>query len=284
MAIRTKCLHPRPEVFIRRMKNGVIAVANNTPRKACTVKGSFMWAFFVELRLENMAVRADVLDRVHSRRRCSVVAVARRAGWRIEVAANHQGFLVNAGGVLGELIRCDGVSLHVRGVGMASRTGFGDIQRIHIRSGVGSRPQVVNSVTISAYRDLAIPFCEQLSMNTGLVLTKLIRAERGIVISHVRSIRVAAAAQGGNLTPHDCAAKPGRPAHRVHIRPRGISAMATDAGQTLLRMNVVRKLLVSHLKRRVEGRVAPDARVRSLAASRSGQTRSHQQDPGTRKK
>jgi len=100
-----------------------------------------------------------------------MVAVAGGAGWRAEVATDGQRVMMHAVAVLCELIRRDGVSLHIRGVGMAARTRLRNVQRMNFRARVARWPQIVHAMAIDAHRYLAIAFGKKLAMHTGLVLT-----------------------------------------------------------------------------------------------------------------
>src|SRR5579885_2100432 len=89
---------------------------------------------------------------------------------------------------------------------------------------------------------------------------------------------VATAAQRGNLAAGDFPAKARGLAHGVHVRFRGVAAVASGAGQTLLGMDVVGELFFGDFVRRVESGMADHAVVHDLRANRAGQPENRRQE------
>src|SRR5690349_21643681 len=92
-------------------------------------------------------------------------------------------------------------------------------------------------MAVRAYGNLRVPFGESLPVNTRGILRELVGAQRGVELTHVSSIAVAAAAELWNLLAIDVTAECRLFAHRI-ISAGGIAAVTTGAGQTLLSMNV----------------------------------------------
>ena len=102
------------------MHDGVIAVAGNATRETHRGERVLVRTRLEQLRLEDVAIRADVGNVGDPRRCCSVIAMARGTRGRAQVASYHHGFVVHALLVIGELVRLDAVWLHVLGIGMAA--------------------------------------------------------------------------------------------------------------------------------------------------------------------
>jgi len=109
----------------------VVGVAHDAAGQALILKHLAVRALCVHLGLENVAVGANVLHLVYAWRCGTVIAVARGAGGRAQVAAHGEGVVMNAGGVVGKLIGGNAVRLHVSRVGVAARAGLGHVDRIH---------------------------------------------------------------------------------------------------------------------------------------------------------
>ena len=110
----------RAQLRVRRMRDLMIAVANDASRKPGMTERPFYAAFFVHLRLEYMAIGADILDRIHARRSRPMVSMARRASGSTQIAAYRHGFVVHACAVLRKLVRRNAIGFHVRSVGVAA--------------------------------------------------------------------------------------------------------------------------------------------------------------------
>jgi len=163
-------LWTRAKFRVRRMRDSMVTVAHDASREANRLKRCFVGALFVHLRLKNVASRADILDRTDSRRRSAVIAVARRASRRAQVAANGHRFVVHARAVLGELIRGNAISFHILGVGMAAGTSLRHVQRVYFGSRVAGRTKIMHTMAVDAYSDFGITFGKKLAMHAGLVL------------------------------------------------------------------------------------------------------------------
>ncbi len=129
----------------------------------------------------DVAVRADVLDLVNARWNGAMVSVAGGARRRAQVSAHCHRLVVDAGVVLGKLIRGNPVLLHVSHIRVAARAGLRDVDGIHSGSGIAGRPDVVNAVTIGADRNLGVARGQALAVYAGVVLVQLIGAQAGIV-------------------------------------------------------------------------------------------------------
>jgi hypothetical protein len=121
-------------------------------------------------------------------------------------------------------------------------------------------------MAVNAHGNLGITLGKEISVNTGLVLAQLIGPQRGIVLAHEATIRVAAAAKLGDIFAPDTSAESGSLAHGIHVCFCGITTVATRAGQALLRVDVIRELLFCDLKRRIQCSVAIQAGVLRLRA------------------
>ena len=92
------------------------------------------------------------------------------AGRRTRVAPQRERFMVDARAVLCELIRGNGVSLHVVRVGMAASARVRHVERINRRARIARRSYVVHTMTIRAHRNLGITSRKALAVHTGVVL------------------------------------------------------------------------------------------------------------------
>jgi len=113
--VRTSAKH-----HVSGMADAMIAMTNDASWKRSRLKGLFVRTLFVHLGLESVTVRTHILNLVYSWRRRAMVSMARGTGWRTQIASHRQRFVVHAGAVLCELIRGNGISLHVIRVGMAA--------------------------------------------------------------------------------------------------------------------------------------------------------------------
>ena len=213
-----------------------------------------------------MTSGANVLNGADARWGRSVIAVARGAGGSAEIAAHGHGVVMHAGTVFRKLVSWNFVLLHVIGVCVAMRARGGDVQRMYFGPGICGSAEIVDAVAIGADRDVAVALGQQLSMYAGLVLAELVGSQRRVILAHERRIRMAAAAQGGNLTAFNFAAETGGFAHGIHIRFGRIAAVTTRTGQAFLRVDIVRELFPSDLQRRIKRTVAIDTGVDALRA------------------
>ena len=78
--------------------------------------------------------------------------------------------MVDAHAVLCELIRGDGVSPHVIGVSMAASARVRHVQRIHRRTRIGRRSEIVDTMTIRAHRNLRVTSRKAFAVHTSAVL------------------------------------------------------------------------------------------------------------------
>ena len=249
------------------MSDSVVTVTHDTSRKARRLKRCFVRTLFVHLRLKNVASGADILDRTDSGRRSAVIAVARSAGRRAQIASDGHRVVVHARAVLGKLICGNLVSFHVFRIRVTAGTSLSHVQRVYLGSRVAGWAKIVLAMTVDAYGDLGITFRKEISVNTGLVLAQLICAQRRIVLAHEGPIGVTAPAELGDVSALDLSAKSGTLTHGIHACLCGISSMATRTSQTFLIVNVAGKLLLGYLERGIESTVAIQTGVRRLRVS-----------------
>src|ERR1035437_2752981 len=115
--------------FVARMLDCMITVAGDTTRKTHRGERVLVRAGLEQLRLEDVAIRADIGD-VGDPWGCrSVVAMARGAGGRTQVASYHHSLMVHTLLVICELVCLDAVRLHVIGIGMTTRARGCDVDR-----------------------------------------------------------------------------------------------------------------------------------------------------------
>lgn len=116
---------------VRRHMNAVIVMTDYAAGQPLLLKCLAMRALLIHLRLKDVAVCADVLHLVHTRRNRTMIAVtggARRGG---KVTANSESVVMDAGVVFDELVGRDAVRLHICGIRMAARAGSGHVDRVH---------------------------------------------------------------------------------------------------------------------------------------------------------
>ena len=191
---------------------------------------------------------------------------------------------MNAGPVLGKLIRGNVVSLHVLRVRVTAGAGLRHVQGVYCGPSIAGGAKVVHAVTVDAYCYLGITLREEFSVHAGLVLAQLIGAQRWVVLAHERPIRMATPAELRDILSFDLPAKSGSFAHGIHICLCGITTVATRACETLLRVNVAGELLFGHLQRGIESPVAIQAGVLRLSRSRAAAEGHPQQQAQPRQK
>src|SRR5579883_267959 len=176
---------------------------------------------------------------------------------------------MHAGVVQRELVGGNLVRLHVRGIGMAMTAGLRHVRRIDAGARIVGRKDVVNAVAIHADGDFVIALRKPLAMNAGEILRILVGAQRRIEPSHVSSVRVTPCAEARNLGTRRSVLEPLRRTHgHGHVVRGGIAPMAGNAGNALLRVNALRKLLKIDVKRGVELGMAIEARIFGLRRKR----------------
>src|ERR1035437_8356420 len=250
--------------------DGVIAVADDAAGQTLILKSLEVRTFIVHLGLEGVAVGADVLHLVDTGRQSAVISMTGGAGGRAEVAADHHGVVMDAGGVVGKLIGGDAVGLHERRVGVAARTGLGHVDGVDRRAGIDGRADIVDAVAIDADGDLGITGGEALAVHAGVVLVELVGAQAGVVGAQVARVGVATAAQLRNLLAINLALPSRLAAHGlVGIEAGGVTSVATDAGVALLRVNVLAEFFRGDLQGAVLGGVTVQAGVHGLRMSRA---------------
>jgi hypothetical protein len=129
----------RAKIRVRWNPDAMIAMAHDASRKRSRVKGPLVRTFFVHLGLESVTVRAHILNFVYSGRGGAVVSMACCTCWRTQIASHRERLVVHARAVLGELIRGDGISLHVTRIGMAAGAGVRHVNRVHGGTGIAGR-------------------------------------------------------------------------------------------------------------------------------------------------
>ena len=118
-----------------------------------------------------MTRRTDVDDGCYSRRRRSVITVARGAGRRTQIAANSHRVMVNTLAVVGELSRFYAVGLHVIRVGVTATAGGGNLQRVHSGAGVTSGTDSMDAMAVGTDRDTGIALLKFLTVHAGAILS-----------------------------------------------------------------------------------------------------------------
>ena len=103
-----------------------------------------------------------------------MVPMASCASGSAQVAALRHRLVVNALTVVRKLRGLYAIRLHVTCVSMAVAAGRRDIQWIDARPDVTRGPNVVNSMAVRAHCHLRISCIQFLSVNTGVVLHKLV--------------------------------------------------------------------------------------------------------------
>ena len=122
------------------MADAMIAVTHDASWKRSPLKGRFVRTFFVHLGLESVTGRTHILNAVYSRRRRAVVSVTRGTRGCTQIASHGQRFVMHAHAVLAELIRGNGVSLHVTRVRMAVSARVRYVDRVNRRTWIARRP------------------------------------------------------------------------------------------------------------------------------------------------
>ena len=140
MTLHTDGVRTSAQLRVRCMGDAVIAVTHDASWKRSRFKGFFVRTFFVHLGLESVTVRTYVLNFVYSWRCRAMVPMTRRTGRRTQIASHRERVVVHARAVLCELIRGNGVSLHVGGVRMAARARIRHVDRVYRRTGITGCP------------------------------------------------------------------------------------------------------------------------------------------------
>ena len=164
--------------------NAVIAVADDASGKRLFLESFAVRTLCVHLGLKGVTVGTHILNLVDSWRRRAMVSMTGGTGWRTQIAPHRQRVVVHARAVLCELIRGNGVSLHVSRVGVAARAGVGHVDRVHGGTGIAGRPEIVDAMTIRAYGNLRVSSREALAVHAGVVLVQLVCAQAGVVLPH----------------------------------------------------------------------------------------------------
>ena len=175
MASHANAFRAGAKLRIRWMLDAMIAVAYDASWQIERLKCFIVRTLRIHLGLEDMTVRADILDFVDTRRHRTMVSVAGCASWRAQIASHRKRIVMHAGVVLCELIRGNAVWLHVLRVGMAARACFSDVDGVNRGSGIAGRPYVVDAVTIDAHGNFGVSSGTELAMHAGVVLVQLVR-------------------------------------------------------------------------------------------------------------
>ena len=131
---------PVPSIRVRWMADAMIAVTDNAPWKRSRLKSSFVRTFVVHLGLKSVTVRTHILNLVYSWRCRAMISMTRCTGWGTQIAAHRERIVVHAGAVLGELIRGNGVFLHITRVRMAASARIRHVDRVNRGTGIAGRP------------------------------------------------------------------------------------------------------------------------------------------------
>ncbi len=247
------------------MSDGMIAMTNHASWKRSRIEGLFVRTFFVHLVLECVTVRAYILNFVDAWRGRAMVAMTRGTGWRAQIAAHSQRLVVHAGAVLCELIRGNGISLHIARVGMAPSAGVRHVDWVDRGAGIAGRLYVVDTMAIRAHGNLRVSSREALAVHAGAVLAELVGAQAGVELPNVGWIRMASSAQLRDLLAINLAFPTRLPAHGfVWIVAGWVAPVATGASQTLLCVYVLAELLLAHSQGIRQGGVTIQAGVRGL--------------------
>ena len=174
--------------------NAVIAVADDASGKRLVLESFAMGALCVHLGLKGVAVGANVLNLIDSRRQRAMVSVTGGTRRRAQIPSHHHCVVVNAGVVVRKLVGGNPILLHVSRVGVAARAGLGYVDRIYGGTRIAWRPEIVNAMTIRAYGSLSITRSEALAVHAGVVLVQLVCAQAGVVLTHQIRIRMAGTA------------------------------------------------------------------------------------------
>ena len=175
MAFHANAFRAGAEFRVRRMLDAMIAVAYDASRQIERFKCLIVGALRIHLGLEDMTVRADILDLVDTRRHRAMISMAGGAGWSTQITPQHHGIVMHAGVVLCELIRGNAVGLHVLRVGVAARACLRDVDGVHRGPGIGGWPYIVDAVTIDAHGNFGVSSGTTLAVHAGVVLVQLVR-------------------------------------------------------------------------------------------------------------
>ena len=129
-----------------------------------------------------------------------MTAMASRAGRCAQIAGLHQSLVVNAIDIARKLIRRDAIRLHILAIGVATLTGSRDIQRMDGGMRIRCRSNAVGRVAVRTNSNARIAVRKFDAMNAGLVLRKLICAQRRIELLHPTRIRMTGSAKSRDLT------------------------------------------------------------------------------------
>jgi len=172
---------------------------------------------------------------------------------------------MDAAAVFRELIGRDRISTHVAGIGVAMGARVCHVNRVHRRAGVAGSSHVMNAVAIGAHGYFGITSRQALAVYAGVVLGELVRAQAGVKLPDESRIGVATAAQLRYLLAPNFALPPSFRVHRlIGLIARGIAAVATDARQTFLGVNVLTKLLLRNAERVGQGGMTIKAGILGL--------------------
>ena len=206
--------------------------------------------------LAPVALPAHVPDRLHTRRHRAMVTVAVVAGGSGEIFLLEHRRRVDAALPLGVLIHRQGLSVgklvacHARGIGVAVRTGFRDVGGIDGRDRVRGVADAVHAVAVDAGGDVEIAPPKRLPMTTRPILGELIDTQLGTEPLHVNRVRMATAAELGDVHAGRFAHEGLRlvsPIHRAlgvlgQVRI-GVSAVAVVAGEAGGEVDIVGEVL-----------------------------------------
>ena len=175
MAFHANAFGAGAKFRIRWVLDAMIAVAYDTSGQIKRLKCFVVCTLHIHLGLENMTVRANVLDLVDTRRHRAMISMAGSAGGSAQITPYHHGIVMHTGVVLRELIRGNTVWLHVLCVGVTARTCFRHVDGVNRRSGIAGWPYIVDTMTIDTDGSFRVPSGVALAMHTGVVLVQLIR-------------------------------------------------------------------------------------------------------------
>lgn len=265
MAFHANTFRARAKFCIRWMLDAMIAVAYHASWQRKRFKCLIVRTLHVHLGLEDMAVRANVLDLVDTGRDRTMVSMAGCAGWRAKITPHRQRVVMHAGVVLRKLICGNAVLLHVLRVRVAARARLRYVDRVDRGPGIGGWPYIVNAVTVDAYRSLGVSSGIALAMHAGVVLVQLVRTQAGIELFYVGRIRMTTSTQLWNLLAINLALESRLAAHGDGwIVTACVTSVTTGAGQTPLRVNVLAELFLSNSQRIRQSRVAIETGVCGL--------------------
>src|SRR5208283_356035 len=223
------------QLRVRWMADAMIAVTDDASWKRGRFKSFLVRALFVHLVLESVTVGAHILNLVYARRSCAMVAMTCCTGWRTQIASHRERLVVHARAVLCELIRGNGISLHVNRISMAARARVGHVDRIDGGAGIAGCPYIVDTMTIRAHCNLRISSRESFAVHTGWVLAQLVCAQAGVELPNIGRIGMTLSAQLRNLLVIDLALPTGLSAHGfVWIVAGWVASVAAGISQAFL--------------------------------------------------